>query len=83
MTLCPVMFGPNISGKTVDMVFWDYSGAMSGCFYQTGDKHDSCGYTGEAYFRKLCLDASRSNGLYGDSSTVQPSALRLLPCIKI
>ena len=29
------------------------------------------------------LDASRSSGIYGQSSTVQPPALRLLPCIKI
>ena len=29
------------------------------------------------------FDANRANGLYGDSSSVQPPALRLLPCIKL
>lgn len=28
------------------------------------------------------FNASRSNGLYGAASTVQPPAIRLLPCIK-
>ena len=32
---------------------------------------------------KIGLDASRSSSIYGQSSTVQPPALRLLPCIKI
>ena len=81
-SISPVMFGPNITGGTVDMLFWDYSGAMSGCFYQKSTKHNHCGDTGSSYFNQLGLDASRSSGLYGDSSTVQPSALRLLPCIK-
>lgn len=31
----------------------------------------------------MCFDASRSNGIYGRSSTVQPPALTLLPCIHI
>ena len=38
------------------------------------------GDPGTAY--KIAFDASRASGLYGDSSTVQPSALRLLPCIR-
>ena len=28
------------------------------------------------------FDASKSNSIYGASTTVQPPALRLLPCIK-
>ena len=30
----------------------------------------------------VCIDASRTNSCYGASATVQPSALRALPCIK-
>ena len=30
----------------------------------------------------LIADASKSNGIYGNSATVQPPALTLLPCIK-
>lgn len=31
----------------------------------------------------MCFDASRSNAIYGRSTTVQPPALALLPCIHI
>ena len=30
----------------------------------------------------VCIDASRTISCYGASATVQPSALRALPCIK-
>lgn len=73
---------PNISGETVDMLFWDKTGSMSGCLSQKGTKHDCCGYNGQSYFRQLSLSASRSNDIFGGSSTVQPKSLRLLPCIK-
>ena len=39
------------------------------------------GDPGTAY--KISFDASRASGTYGDSSTVQPPALMVLPCIKI
>ena len=38
---------------------------------------------GEAYIgRGIAIDASRSSSIYGNSETVQPPALTLLPCIK-
>lgn len=66
--------------------FQNYSGA----FYRTdagegagGRKWPGVGSTGDGrnypHFR---FDASRSNNIYGKSSTVQPPALTLLPCIK-
>ena len=33
--------------------------------------------------RDLQLSANASNDIFGKSTTVQPSALRLIPCIKI
>ena len=33
-------------------------------------------------YETLHFDASRSNSIYGNSNTVQPPALTLLPCIK-
>ena len=31
----------------------------------------------------ICLDASRSSTIFGQSMTVQPASLLLMPCIKI
>ena len=36
----------------------------------------------DSYATGLRFDASQSNGIYGESLTVQPSALRALACIK-
>ena len=36
----------------------------------------------QAVAHKVTLDASHSNSIYGNSTTVQPPALTLLPCIK-
>ena len=36
----------------------------------------------EAFYTRYKFDASRSNSIYGNSTTVQPPTLTLLPCIK-
>ena len=82
----PVMFGPNISG--IDNPFGGETGyqssVYSGAFYfggedviQTGGGHRISSQDGSVHF-----DASRSSGLYGAASTVQPSSVRFLPVIK-
>nr|DAG31406.1 MAG TPA: tail collar domain [Caudoviricetes sp.] len=55
-----------------------------GCFYWGTYNHDwkvSSIHEGPAK-RDLLFNASRSNSIYGKSSTVQPPALCLLPCIR-
>lgn len=55
-----------------------------GCFFWGVYNHDwktSAINEGPAK-RDLLFDASRSNSIYGKSSTVQPPALCLLPCIR-
>ena len=55
-----------------------------GCFYWGSYNHDwkvSSIHEGPAK-RDLLFNASRSNSIYGKSSTVQPPALCLLPCIR-
>ena len=37
---------------------------------------------GTFHFGSLGFNASKSNSIYGNSTTVQPPALTLLPCIK-
>lgn len=82
--LClPMMFGPNITGETVDMLMWNYKQAsFSGALSRAGKGHDSCGMQGGSYFDLLCFDASDSQSMYGSSNTVQPSSVRFFACIK-
>lgn len=68
---------PNITGQSG----YRFSGGTSGCFIggAVSKSHD---WLSENSFQQLVFDASRSNSIYGNSSTVQPPALTLLPCIK-
>lgn len=78
---------PNITGRAT-FIQTDGSDQSSypdiGCFYWGKYNHDwktSAINEGPAK-RDLFFDASRSNSIYGKSSTVQPPALCLLPCIR-
>ena len=72
---------PNITGSTTTTgtsCFATASGAFSttgSVMYITRDVQSKNAYA-------ISLDASDSSSVYGRSSTVQPSALRLIPCIK-
>ena len=73
---------PNITGSISPLV-WT-SGSASGAFSLKNQgknlRDPGGGYNfGEDVFT---LDASRSSSIYGNSNTVQPPALTLLPCIK-
>ena len=78
---------PNIEGQwnrsktrniisSEDVVSGAFDKKTLGIFQTFGDSSDS--YSGG----NLTFNASRSNPIYGASSTVQPPALTLLPCIK-
>ncbi len=71
---------PNITAKG-NSPSETYYGTPSGAIYLDGLRasvkgHDYC-VTSSAF------DASRSNPIYGRSTTVQPPAMKLLPCIHI
>ena len=78
---------PNITGTTVDgfvMGYIDGSKTATGTgaiTVNTVDRTTSYG-TGPATRSTVGIDASRSNSIYGRSSTVQPAAIRLIPTIK-
>ena len=81
VAVLPVMFGPNISGR---FEYHAWAAQRTGAFYEgtsgvlkTGGNTDR--NSGDAMTR---LDASRVTSAYGNSSTVQPSSLRLVHCIK-
>ena len=82
----PLMFGPNITGyfgrltgtRGVD------EGTFSGAFALNGASNLSHGGQDSATnARNSDFDASRCSVIYGETETVQPSALRGLACIKI
>ena len=58
-----------------------------GCLVGTGDERNSPDrgrYSGSQYtWAWWAINASKSNGLYGSSSTVQPPAIQILIIIKI
>lgn len=71
---------PNITG-TIGFSGNSAASSASGCFtsngsnrfWASGDSHDGI---------NIKMDASRSSSVYGASTTVQPAALTVLPCIK-
>ena len=64
---------PNITGSFVANVHY-MSHKVSGAF-TAGDRITSTGANnGDANVYKFSLDASKSNAIYGRSSTVQPAA---------
>lgn len=74
---------PNITGwyervQLRDNSVWGSSGAL----YTAIDYWSSYGDSGSYRSVRLGFDASRSNGIYGSSSTVQPLSLKLHFCIK-
>ena len=72
---------PNITG-TFSPVFEDSDVVNpTGAFYFEGTARDAFG-TGSRGQYGISMDASRSNQIYGKSTTVQPPAVTLLPCIK-
>ena len=75
----PVMFGPNITGVVPCQKGTASSGAFANQTETTGTRVTGNERSGTA----VTFDASRSSSIYSSSSTVQPPAIRFLPCIKI
>ena len=77
------MFGPNITGywfaRGPEWATHDSSGA---CLATDSGVTAGGGHATAATTAALDFSATRSNSLFGGASTVQPAALRLLPCIK-
>lgn len=68
---------PNITGQLGQNSNPDQ---LTGPFYLSSEGN---GYTHtNTLYRQMALDLSRANQTYGASSTVQPSSLLLMPCIK-
>ena len=81
----PVMFGPNISGsiKPFGVACGDFvaTGALSGG--KSSTPWNGKTNVGSKVIDDITFNASRSNGTYGSSTTVQPSSARMTAFIKI
>ena len=71
---------PNITGKIYTSQD-DISTGVNGAFTVTNEGTGHTHYAGGAS-RTINLDASQSNAIYGNSQTVQPPAITLIPQIK-
>lgn len=56
---------------------------QSGAFYAARSPVNTSAEGGDGVWYKFIFDASRSNSIYGASATVQPPAVKLLPCIHV
>ena len=78
--------GPNITGKYNCSNLTNAPGSNltteGSLFNEQGSAPENA--TGEYRgTNAICLDASRSSTIFGQSMTVQPASLLLMPCIKI
>ena len=77
---------PNISGEG-DWLYGGYAstGKFTGAMYHVSLQNLSGSTGGNDYYGGkpgIGIDASRSSSTYGNASTVQPSSVRLILCVK-
>lgn len=76
---------PNITGTFCIGKTGPNENSFSGSFYSAGDSttiHGNNAALSARHAPVVGINASLSSSIYGNSSTVQPPALTLLPCIK-
>ena len=78
----PMMFGPNISG-TWKRWGENTSAEYTGAFYESGTFTEWGGLANKRTCPVIGFLASRSNSVFGSSSSVQPPAMAALVLIKI
>ena len=66
---------PNIEGSTSYITYINYANA-SGAFSFGSDQHNASAGNSTGPGRNLIIDASKSNPIYGKSTTVQPEAIQ-------
>ena len=77
----PVMFGrPNITGTKSGFVYKS-AGPTGACYITQEDPQYIDGVS--QVLRHVNFSANRASSLYGNSSTVQPPSVQVMPCIKL
>ena len=73
---------PNITGRYADQGF-DTAASGTGAMYNAGGLINGTHHGNiQSGYTSVGFDASRSNAIYGASTTVQPSAITMIPQIK-
>ena len=76
---------PNITGtyEAQELYWWESTPTATGCFWLCDSSATIGASRGtDVDMTGIGFDANRSNPIFGKSTTVQPLALTLLPCIK-
>ena len=73
---------PNITGA-INMNGIKYSGSASGVFVATNAGGSGGCHELGTKRASISFDASRSSDVYGNSTTVTPPSIKLLPCMKL
>lgn len=75
---------PNITGGINDNPFRTekFGGGYGALIDSVGDRAAGFGAGDYEPTTKIRFDASKSNPIYGRSNTVQPAAIKMIPCIK-
>lgn len=73
---------PNIYGNTGYASDTAGYAAFTGPFVK-GSSGYCCGWGGYANHTNIFFDANKANPIYGNSTTVTPPSVRLLPCMKL
>lgn len=76
---------PNITGtyEAQELYWWESTPTVTGCFWLCESAATIGASRGtDVDMTGIGFDANRSNPIFGKSTTVQPLALTLLPCIK-
>ena len=74
---------PNITGEfSTECGNWPWHDHPNSAIYQNGLISNNGGFAGSDTDDLVKFDASRSNSIYGNSSTVQPPAITLLPQVR-
>ena len=75
---------PNITGTTANIAYIN-EGKNSGALRRNGGGNRGGIWTNSTgiYIGSISIDASNSSAIYGNSDTVTPPSVRLLPCIKL
>lgn len=75
---------PNITGGATS-IFFGYTSSFDGVFWRAGESVIARDPTSDVWnhrYGTLAIDASKGNAVYGNSTSIQPPALLLMPCIK-
>lgn len=73
---------PNITGELDDVHSGEFPNGGGCVSWTKNGNRDTCALSGAWHYGDYDIRASRSSSVYGNSSTVQPKALRLFAVIK-